>query len=322
MHISYSRFSLYLRCPYAHYLRYIEGLKSIKPVRPLYFGSDFHKLLEVRADKTQVKKEWKRMKEDFYRMPASWQEELGENYPDDLKTIFQDYQAMWKGTPIPQITEHPFELTLSDVKGEPVIFVGVIDELYKHKDGIDVGEHKTFNRPPDMNFLVMNTQKSLYCKACELIWGELPKHVKWDYIKSTPAKSPIWLEKSGRFSTAANKDITPRSWRRACKEKGITDPTILEQGENYRGNENNFFFRVEQDVYPQMVEDVFEGFEYTCRDIVRRSHKNKVKNITRDCAWCEFRDVCMAELSGGDREYAVSQKFKNKFEEEKDGNTE
>lgn len=313
MHISYSRFSLYLRCPYAHYLRYIEGLASIRPARPLYFGSDFHKLLEVRSDKSQVKKEWIRMRDEYYRMPASWQGDLGENYPEDLKVIFQDYMAMWKDTPLPTETEHPFEIKLGDVKGEPVIFVGVIDELYRYQTGIDIGEHKTFSRPPDMNTLVMNTQKSLYCKAAEILWGELPKKVRWDYIKSIPAKSPIWLEKSGRFSMATSKDITPRSWLRACKEKGITDPTILEQGkQQYAGNENNFFFRVEQDVYPEMVADVFDGFEYTCRDIVRRAHKNKTKNITRDCAWCEFRDVCMAELSGGDREYAVSQKFERR----------
>lgn len=317
MHISYSRFSLYLRCPYAHHLRYIEGLSSIRPARPLYFGSDFHKLLEVRKSPKKVKEEWRRMKEDFYRMPSSWQSDLGYEYPEDLKVIFQDYMAMWKGTPLPEETEHAFELQIDEVNGEPVIFVGVIDELYREEDGsIAIGEHKTFSRPPDMNFLTMNTQKSLYCKAAELLWGRLPKKVKWDYIKSVPAKYPIWLEKSNRFSTAKSNDITPRSFARACKEKGITDPTILEQGKQYEGNENNFFFRVEQDVYPQMVNDIFKGFTYTCKDIVNRSHENTTKNVTRDCNWCEFRDICLAEMSGGDREYVVKEKFKSKWEDE------
>ena len=313
-HISYSRFSLYLRCPYAHYLRYIEKLVGKAPSRPLHFGSDFHKLLEVRADKAQVKKEWKRMREEFYEMPASWQGELGENYPEDLKTIFSDYMYQWRDTPIPDETEHPFELEIAP----GIIFVGVIDELYRYDDDIDIGEHKTFNRPPDMNTLMMNTQKSLYCKATELIWGKLPKKVRWDYIRSTPAKSPIWLEKSGRFSNAASKDITPRSWLRACKERGITDPEILKQSKSYSGNEGNYFFRVQQDVYPEMVEDVFEGFRYTCKDIDKRGEENKVKNITRDCAWCEFRDICMAELSGGDRSYVISEKFEQREEKKEE----
>ena len=309
MFISYSRFSLYLRCGYAHYLRYVEKLTGKAPARPLHFGTDFHKLLEVRGNKKQVKQEWQRMKDDFYSMPPSWQAELGENYPDDIKTIFTDYMAMWKDAPLPIETERDFKLNIGKENGEDVVFVGVIDEIYNDDTHITIGEHKTFSTPPNMNTLVMNTQKALYAKAFEIIGGSLPAKIRWDYIKSSPAKYPVWLEKSGRFSNAASKDITPRSWLRACKERGITDPDILKQGEAYAGNENNYFFRVEQDLYPEMVEDVFNGFVYTCKDIINRGNENKVKNITRDCSWCEYRDICMAEMSGGDREYVITENF-------------
>lgn len=314
MHISYSRESSYLRCPYLHFLRYVEGLESNKPARPLYFGSDFHKLLEVRKDPEVVKQEWKKIKEKFYELPGAWQSELGSDYPQDIRVIFQDYQRMWKGTPLPKITEKPFELNIGYYRNEDIIFVGVIDELYKYIDkngskSIEIGEHKTFSMPPNMNTLVMNTQKSLYCKAAQMIWGILPRAVRWDYIKSSPAESPVWLEKSKRFSTSKSSKITPASWKRACKEKGITDPAILEQGKIYRGNENNFFFRVQQDVYPQMVEDVFNGFQYTCKDIIRRGPENKTKNLTRDCSFCTFRNICLAEMSGGDRAYVIEKEF-------------
>lgn len=247
-------------------------------------------------------------------MPGSWQSELGENYPFDLKVIFQDYQQMWKNTPLPKVTENPFELNIGYCENEDIIFVGVIDELYKYRDkdgnkSIEIGEHKTFSIPPNMNTLVMNTQKSLYCKAAQMIWGILPRTVRWDYIKSSPAESPIWLEKSKRFSNAKSSKITPASWRRACKEKGITDPSILEQGDVYKGNENNFFFRVQQDVYPQMVEDVFSGFQYTCKDIIKRGAENRTKNMTRDCNFCTFRNICLAEMSGGDRAYVIEKEF-------------
>ena len=49
MHISYSRFNSYLSCPRKHYLTYYENLVKKKKDRPLYFGSDFHKLLEYRT---------------------------------------------------------------------------------------------------------------------------------------------------------------------------------------------------------------------------------------------------------------------------------
>lgn len=314
MHISYSRFSTYLRCPYLHYLRYVERLSGIAPARPLHFGTDFHKLLEVRKNKAEVKKEWHRMKDEFYAMPSSWQEELGENYPEDLKVIFSDYMDRWRGTPLPTYTEKPFELTIGQESGEDIVFVGIVDELYQYEDQIDIGDHKTFSSPPNMNTLVMNAQKCLYSKAAEIIWGKLPKKFRWDFIKSTPAKYPIWLEKSHRFSQAKSRDITPRSWRRACKEHGITDKEILKQGDQYKDNVNNYFFRVDQDIYPEMVEDTFNGFLFTCRNIVNQGRENKTKNLTRDCSWCEYRDICLAEMSGGDREFVINERFERREE--------
>lgn len=317
MHISYSRFASYLNCPYGHYLSYVKRLELKKPVRPLYFGTDFHKLLEVRGNSEDLKREKENIVDKFYEMPASWQSDIGEDYPEELFSIFSDYQKIYKDTPVPHITEHPFEILLGKYKGEPVYFIGVIDELYLYKKQgkkfIKIGEHKTFNRRPDMNTLVMNTQKCLYAKAAQIERGILPQEVIWDYIKSTPAKEPIWLPKSERFSESKSSEITPYSWRRACKKRGVDDPSIIKKGaELYRNNVQNFFFRVSQDLYPQMVEGVWEGFKYTCRDIVKQGHKNKTKNITRNCQWCNFRDICYSELSGGDVNYILEKNYKEK----------
>lgn len=319
MHISYSRFSAYLSCPYKHYLSYIRRLELRKPVRPLYFGTDFHKLLELRGDKKSLVQAKAEISDKFYGMPSNWQLELGEDYVNDLFSIFKDYSKIYKGTPQPHITEHPFEVLLGYLNGEPVYFVGVIDELYLYKKQgkkfIKIGEHKTFNRKPDMNTLTMNTQKCLYAKATQIERGILPQEVIWDYIKSTPAKEPIWLPKTGRFSEAKSSDITPYSWERACKRRKIDDIEIIEKGmELYGQNTSNFFFRVQQDLYPQMVDHVWEGFVYTCKDIARQGHKNKTKNITRDCQYCNFRDICFSEMSGGDTEYIIEKNYKEKEE--------
>lgn len=319
MHISYSRFASYLSCPYKHYLGYVERLTPKKPARPLYFGSDFHKLLELRGNKKELKKAKVEIADKFYEMPASWQSELGENYVDDLFSIFLDYNKVYKEAPLPHITEHPFEILLGYYKGEPVYFVGVIDELYLYKKQgkkfIKIGEHKTFNRKPDMNTLTMNTQKCLYAKATQIERGVLPQEVIWDYIKSTPAKEPIWLPKSERFSESKSSEITPYSWARACKERQIDDIEIIEKGEKLYGqNISNFFFRVPQELYPQMIDNVWEGFVYTCKDIAKQGHKNKTKNITRDCQYCSFRDICFSEMSGGDTKYIISKNYQEKEE--------
>lgn len=311
--VSHSRVQTYLSCPYAHYLRYIEGIIKKGKSRPLSFGSDFHKLLELRSDKKALQKAFENIKEAYYDLDPASQEELGEDYIEDIKQIFVDYMRFYKGAPLPDKTEMPFEIPIGKYNGEIVAFNGVIDEIYETENGLTIGEHKTFSRKPDRVFIAMNTQKCMYAKAVQLLTGSLPREVMWDYIKSSPAQEPIWLEKSGKFSEAKNNNITEYSWLRACKEKGITDKDILVKGKSlYGGNIHGFFFRLTEEYLPQMVEDIFQGFLYTTKEIVRNGEKNKTKHTGQGCSWCEYKDICYAELTGGNVEYVKQRDYKER----------
>ena len=296
----------------------MRRLEKKKPERPLYFGTDFHKLLELRNDPAALKEAKQSIKDTFYELPPSYQSDLGDNYVQDLFTIFKDYRQVYRDVRQPQVTEKEFEFEVGRVKDEPIVFVGKIDELYllKHQGvkSIIVGEHKTFSNKPSMDFLVMNPQKCLYAKAAYFLKGILPYKVKWDYIKSVPASEPIWLDKTKRFSEAASTKITPMSWRRACKERNILDPDILAKGDRYASNISEFFFQVELDIDPAMVETIWDGFMYTAKQIVRFGESNKTKNVTRDCSWCPYRDICYSEMTGGDTEYIIARDFEDKSE--------
>lgn len=319
--ISYSRVSSYLRCPFAHYMSYVKKITPKKPARPLFFGSDFHKLLEFRGDKKALNKAIKDIKETYYNLPAKFQTDLGEDYVDDLKTIFKDYNKVYKDSYLPDVTEQDFEMRIGKYKGVPVYFVGVIDGLYKIDGKTIVEEHKTFSRKPDMNTLIMNTQKCLYAKAVEKIQGKLPDAVMWDYIKSTPAKEPVWLEKSQKLSMAKSEYITPYSWERACKRHGIESEAVISQGKaHYEGNIQNFFFRVTLDFVPEMVEKVWQDYLYMAQEICKKGETNKTMNVTRDCSWCNFQPLCHAMMSGSNEEqvnYIVEKDFMTKEKREK-----
>lgn len=121
MFISYSRESCYLHCPYQHWLRYVRRLEKKRPERPLYFGTDFHKLLELRNDKVALREAKIDIKDTYYELPALWQADLGENYVEDLFTIFKDYRTIYKDVRQPQVTEEPFELEVGSYRGEPIV---------------------------------------------------------------------------------------------------------------------------------------------------------------------------------------------------------
>lgn len=318
MNISYSRVASYMSCPYAHYLGYELGVRSAKPQRPLYFGTDFHKLLEVRNDKKALSEAKEAIKDTYYEIPPQWQSELGPDYLEELFSVFSDYCDIYRDAPIPSITEQEFELPMFEFRGEPYLFKGKIDEVYKRKSRatgerfLKVGEHKTFNRRPDNNTLVMNIQKNLYAKAVHLLYGILPKSVIWDYIHSKPAPQPIWLERSKRFSEAKSQQITPYSWLRACKEHSITDKKVLERAEEFRGNIPAFFFRVEQEYDPIMVEETWRGFKFQAHLIAKYGHKNKTKNMTRNCSFCQYRDICYTQLTGGNLDHLMERSYEVK----------
>ena len=313
MNVSYSRFNTYLSCPYKHYLAYEEGWQKKQKDRSLYFGTDFHKLLEYRTKLDKIDTVVQDITDRFYELPADRQADLGLDYPTDIFNIFVDYCEVYKDCPLPNETELEFNIPIGKYKGEPVVFKGFIDGVYFNNGDITVEEHKTFSKMPAKDFLVMNTQKSLYAVAIKHLYGDYPKTILWDYIHSQAAASPVWLEKSGRFSTANTNKVTPYSYQRACKERGVE----CTDSEKYEGNIVNFFFRTEMDYIPEMIEDVWDGFKYTCKDIVRNGKKNKTKNLTYNCSWCPYRDICHAELTGGNVE-AILEKD---FERREDGNT-
>lgn len=294
--VSYSRVSSYLSCPQKHHFRYIQDIVTKTRNRPLSFGKDYHTLLQFKDPAILDD-----IEQAYYDLPAKDQELLGDDYLDDLKVIYSDYCEVWKDAEKPVETEHEFLIPIGKYKGEEILFHGFIDELYE--DGT-LGEHKTFNYKPDMALLAMNLQVCLYAKARYLETGKLPSAILWDYSRNVPASKPIWL-KSGKFSEANNSNITHLSWLRACKERGIDDPKILEKAKNYEPNISNFFFRCRIEIVPTMVNVAWDSFKKLTKEIITKGGDNQIKNISRDCTWCDYKPICFAQFTGADVDYVI-----------------
>jgi hypothetical protein len=255
---------------------------------------------------------WGEVQEAYNDLSGKARSELGDDYIQELDEVFSDYLVVWEDAELPVETEHEFLIKLGKLNGQDVYFHGLIDEIY---DNGDLGEHKTFTTQPDMSILAMNMQSILYAKARQLETGLIPGAIRWDYIRSSPAKRPVWLESSKRFSDAANSKVTHLSWLRACAERGIVDPVVLAKADRFEPNASNFFFKVSTSIVPQMVDTAWRGFKSVCKDITLRGDTNNVKNISRDCAWCNYRPICYAEFTGADVEYVKKTDFVEKESE-------
>lgn len=309
---SYSRVQAYRDCPYKHFLRYVKKIEKKQKPRALYFGTDFHKLLEARWDDDLLPDTWMEIINRYQSASASALEEYGDSYLEDLEQIFNDYREVYKDEPSPLSVETEKEITLPLFKfnGETVSYIGFVDEILTTEQGIIIGEHKTFSRRPDKIMLTMNTQKCVYAKVLEKTTGQKPVAVRWDYIKSTPASEPKWLEKSGRFSTVESQNITPFSYRRAAEKRGVeADEEILQAFEK---NIPNFFFRETQELIPKMVDKVFFDFKQTVKEILKNGETNKTKNITRNCSYCDYFNICYTQLTDGNVKELIEKDYQDK----------
>ena len=257
-------------------------------------------------------------------MLIQWQEELGASYVEDIATIFIDYQQLYTANKIEEEvygrSQHEVEFNIPigkliiNNKQLDVYFTGVIDEVLITETGIGgIVEHKTFNQRPNPLFLTMNTQIALYAKAYKHLYKRPLQRVVWDYVKSTPATEPALL-KSGKLSEAATKSVTPYSYRRACARHGLTPDPAKENV--YAYNFEEFFFRRTIEVNPLVVKKVWKDFKITILDMIKsyQGKSNTVQHITKDCSWCDYRDICMVEFGGGETKDIIEEKFEKKGE--------
>lgn len=306
--VSYSEVNAYRMCPRSHYYGYVRRLKTKEPVKPLQFGTDFHKLMEHRDNPAKVKQ----ILEEIAVTADEHRNAFGDDYTNNLTHIWEDYCTHWKGDTRPVETEHWFQLPIGQYKGNKVYFVGVVDEVYSADEygAVMLGEHKTFSRAPNKVDLAMSNQPYLYAAAYEMENGVFPQWVQWDHIKSTEASAPPWLEKSKRFSKAKTQSVTEYSYRRACYEHRVEpDPEELER---YRENNSHFFFRTRMELNPQHGAQVMEDFKQTARSIIKCGGKNRAQYCGMNCSWCRYQPICYAEIMGLDPEEIIAQDFLEK----------
>ena len=102
------------------------------------------------------------------------------------------------------------------------------------------------------------------------------------------------------------------SWKRACKAHNILDTEVIAKGDRYKSNITEFFFQVELDIDPNMVDTIWDGFVYTSKQIIKYGSKNTTRNVTRDCSWCPYYDICYTEMTGGDVQYVIGRDYQER----------
>lgn len=310
--VSQSKVKTYRRCQYAYFLRYIEKLKKKTKSRPLQFGSLVHGVIEHWAEGNDWEEMLDGLVEKFGKIFKAEREAYGEII-EDTKVIMREYFEYYDERDLVferiagRSAEHKFNIEI--IPG--VNWNGKIDFKGRTRDKRRwMGEHKTFNRRPNVDERWRNLQGSTYIRANDILGWTPVSGVLWDYIWS---KAPIRPQILTNGSLSNKKiDTLPGAVIAAIEAEGLSLKKHKAHIDKAAENRPLWFERVFTPVNTSVVDAVFADFVLTIREMVDREDR-KVnhwpKNIDKHCGWCDFEGICRAELQGLDRDYVIQHDF-------------
>lgn len=309
LRVSNSRVGTWRRCHYAHYLKYVRKLAKKTKARPLVFGSIVHEMLEVHASGGDPFAKLAEIEKSQGKAFREQEEELGALI-DDVRDIMTDYFQYWETVgdfDYIRIKGKSSEF-LFEVEATPgITIIGYIDAFIKTKNKLKwLLENKTGKSIPNEDLRWKNLQSALYTRINDMLGRPPVDGTCWNFIRSKPPTVPQVL-KSGKMSQRGIDSLPTRVFK-TLKEHGL-DPSDFTDMVNFaQSNCREYFNRVYSPVKKRVVDSLFADFMSTAQDIAREPEK-KDKNIGRHCDWCDFRDICSAELRGTDAGFIEKQDF-------------
>lgn len=301
--VSHSKLKTWKSCRMAYHYKYKERLRKKTKSRPLAFGGLFHELMEKYEEGEDPFEYLDELRE---KSPKLFKEEV-ELYGDlyfSMRVIFSEYLDYYKDQPLKPVrinkkwAEHEFNLEIEN----GLVLTGKIDMLAKLPSGqVALVERKTFDRMPSSETRWKNVQAMTYAKVIQLLdWADVSV-VLWDYIHSKQPSVPYIL-KAGGFSTKACVTL-PSVVEMAAKENGIKLKKTDLVYTNAVRSRNDYFQRIVVPLRQPVIDSVFEE-TLTAAKALRAQHEDKpFRTIDRHCDWCDYKDLCQADLTGGDPEF-------------------
>lgn len=311
--VSWSKIKTWRHCRKQYQYKYFERIQRKAPALPLIRGSALGEMLDARALGKDPKKVLAKYEKEYRTLFIEEQEMYGD-FIGDLRRIFNNYVLNYKDEKLEYLgieVEVRVKLTKS------IEFHGYIDKIVKDKNGqLWELDHKSHKSIPDEDNRYSDLQQVFYTWAYNKMVK--PKDqvsgVIWDYIKTKPPTIPESL-KAGGLTKRANIDTTYETYLEEINRLKLNPKDYTEILTSLKKGPNTFFQRVKlPEVNGPMVETVVGDLIDTAEEIeVAHSIKPRdfrgVRNMTKDCSFCEFFELCQTELRGYDSSFIRKTKY-------------
>lgn len=318
--LSHSRVKLWRKCRRAHWYRYVMDIERRRKARPLFIGSVGHECLAQLTGRHSVAPvvdgyRAKLKRELFVEERSEYEEMI-----DDALRMVRGYRNRWKndGYRYPKFNgrtcEHPINLVATcPTTGLRVKVKGFMDALPRDEKGrLWLMEHKFMARVPPEELRMWDVQTVLYGTWLKQAGYPKVSGVVWDYIRTRAPHIPTPL-KNGKLSTRKNMDTTEAVYREAITRHNL-DPADYESyiQEKLRGKESSYYRRIVVPFSSELTRQVEDDFWQTANEISRQHMTSNARTMERHCGWCDYQDICYAELRGTDTERLLKREYRKR----------
>lgn len=313
---SHSKTKLARKCLKAYKYKYILKLRKRVKSRPLLVGSLVHECIESyfrNGYYMPVIKEWRA--KEFKKMFKEEQALHGDIIPL-VKTLVRGYIQDWKSRNWNMLwVEKEFEVEIAP----GIVLVGKIDGRAEDNRGRQwLVEHKTCKKMPGEDVRLNDIQILIYAGVLPQIDEDPVSGVIWDYIRTKLPARPELLAKGG-LSKRKNIDTTKEVYLREIKKHGYDVEGYEDILEELDSRKDSFYREVKLPIKQQMVNTAVQELVITAemvkeleRDFYETGADWFVRNLTRDCSWCDYQPLCHAEFRGDDTEYLLKHDYVRK----------
>ncbi|XAO54154.1 Cas4 family exonuclease [Yersinia phage vB_YenM_P744] len=313
--ISHSKAKVGRRCQMAYYYKYILKLKAKAKSRPLMIGSLVHESIESYIKTGHYAHLFDEFRQKTFSKLNVEEQALNTDIVDLCKVLVRGWVNRWINGPYYMIwVEKEFEIKLES----GLVFIGKIDGRCGEKSSSRewLIEHKTCKRMPDESIRMYDIQTPLYTSTLPEI-GEKPvTGVIWDYVRTKMPAIPEVL-KSGELSARKNIDTLPEIFMREISRHGLNPKAYSDTIKSL--NDESFYRRIPYQVSKHQSKRLREELIITSHYLQElETKKDYCRNLTRDCSWCDYKDLCYAELRGDDTSYLMKHNFEVRDEKAKE----
>lgn len=315
MRISNSKAKTWRRCPKKYEFKYEMELRPKRKSVQLERGSWLHDLLQHHYDGEDWKTRHKELTEEFYNLFEEEREDLGD-LPTECGRIMRAYLRTYKhedsrfrvvDSELDEIYPLPNGLKIHVIVD--LIWEDLVD------GGLWIVDHKTRKNIGDDTSMLLDPQLTVYYYILEQM-GYLPlKGVIYNEICTKPPVVPQLLKRGG-LSKRKNIATDVATYMREIRRHGLDPNDYADILRHIAAHQHNRFFRrtmIPKD--PPVLKTMMKEMVHTAQEIREGQKRSRYPRtfIQGQCKWdCEYLDLCLTQLHGGDMEPLIKMNFERR----------